>query len=70
MSETSKKNVKIINKGGNPFGGFYLVTYVGAAVYFIHHTQGFWGVVWALVKAMFWPGFVVYRAMEMMHIVR
>jgi hypothetical protein len=66
--KTERKTVKIINKTSSPFGGAYLVTYVGAAVYFFHQTSGFWGMVWALVKALFWPGYIVYHILQLMHV--
>ncbi len=67
-AKTEKKTVKVINRTSSPFGGIYLVTYVGAAVYFFHHTTGFWGMAWALVKALFWPAYIVYHALGMWHI--
>lgn len=64
-----KNNVKVINSGkGGSWGGLYLVTYIGAAVYFVQQTSGFWNVVWALLKAIVWPGFVVHRALELLNI--
>ena len=45
-------------------GGVFLVTYIGAAVYFLNHTQGFWGTIWGLIQALFWPGFVVYYVLD------
>lgn len=59
------EKVKIIEKGA-PLGGAYFVAFVGAAVYFIQNTSGFWGVIGAIIKALFWPGFLVHRAFEVM----
>jgi hypothetical protein len=53
---------------GAPFGGAYLITIVGAAVYFVGNADGFWGVILALLKAIVWPAFVVYRALELMNL--
>lgn len=63
----SDKTVKVINKGG-PVGGAYFVAYIGAAVYFVQHSAGFWGFVAALLKACVWPAFVVHRALELLKI--
>jgi len=65
-----KNNVKVINAGksSGPWGGVYFMTVVGAAVYFIQNTSGFWNVVWAIIKAFFWPGFVVHRALDLLNI--
>lgn len=51
-----------------PFGGVYLMTVIGAAVYFVGTASGFWGVVLALLKAIVWPAFMVYRALELMNL--
>jgi len=59
------KSVKYANHG--PMGGTYLVTYIGAAVYFVNHTVGFWGVVLALLKALVWPAFIVYHVLNLLN---
>lgn len=51
-----------------PFGFVYLLTIIGAAVYFVGEADGFWGVVLALLKALVWPAFVAYRALQLMSI--
>lgn len=53
---------------GAPCGSMLFVTYIGAAVYFVQHAFGFWGVVLALLKAMVWPAFVVHRALQLLNI--
>lgn len=60
MKDTS---TKVINNGG-PLGGIYLMTIIGAAVYFVQQTSGFWGVILALLKAIVWPAFVVYEVLK------
>jgi hypothetical protein len=59
------RTVRVRDAGG-PFSGIYLVTVIGAAVYFIGQADGFWEVVLALLKAIVWPAFVVYRALELL----
>jgi hypothetical protein len=49
-----------------PFSGIYLITVIGAAVYFIGAADGFWGGVLGLLKAIVWPAFMVYRGLELM----
>lgn len=61
------KTVKVVNKGG-PGGGLYLVTFVGAAVYFIQKADGFWEVIWAILQALVWPAFVVYNVLEALRV--
>ncbi len=48
------------------FGGIYGVAFIGAAVYFIGHATTFWGGVLGFFKAVFWPAFVMYKALELM----
>jgi hypothetical protein len=51
-----------------PFGGAYLITVVGAAVYFVGQADGFWNIILALLKAIVWPAFVVYRTLELLNL--
>ena len=60
----ARDKVKVSGKGS--FGGVALVTYVGAAVYFLDQTHGFWGSIWALLEAIVWPGFVVYHVLRVL----
>jgi hypothetical protein len=61
--------VKVVNKSGAaPFGGVYFLTIVGAAVYYVQHSAGFWGFLLALLKGLVWPAFVTYRALELLHL--
>ena len=39
----------------------YGLGFVGAAVYYVQHAVGFWGIVLAILKAMVWPALLVYR---------
>lgn len=67
MKERYMQNsVKVINKGA-PLGGAYLVTFIGAAVYFVQQAVDFWSVIVALLKALVWPAFVVYHVLQLLH---
>jgi hypothetical protein len=57
------KTIKVINEHG-PLGFVLFMAYVGAAAYFIHQTNGFFGVIWALIKAIVWPAIVVFNVFE------
>jgi hypothetical protein len=61
------KNVKYIEKSG-PIGGAYFVTFIGAAVYFVQNSEGFWGFVVAILQALVWPGFVVYHVLQALNV--
>ena len=56
----ANKSVKVINQHG-PAGFVLLLAYIGAAVYFVQQSTGFWGFVWALIKAVAWPAILVYH---------
>ena len=48
-----------------PWGFIFLVAYIGAAIYFISHSDGsFWGVILGLLQAIVWPAYVVFHALE------
>lgn len=64
MSES--RGVIRTNNASGPLGFIYLVTVIGAAVYFVGVANGFWSVVLALLKALVWPAFAVYRALELL----
>ncbi len=48
--------------GNGPGGGWYLLGMIGAAVYYLHITSGFWPSVVGLLKALVWPAFLVYHS--------
>lgn len=51
---------------GNSGGAIYGLGIIGAAVYFIQHSDTFWGGVLGLLKAIVWPAVVIYKALEML----
>jgi hypothetical protein len=62
---SNKTSVKVINQHG-PMGFVLFLGWIGAAVYFVHHSHGFWGFILALLKACVWPAYVVYHALMLM----
>ncbi len=55
------------NRGGGATAGagaVYGLGFIGAAVYFIGHASTFWIGVLGFLKALVWPGFVVYALMK------
>lgn len=63
----SQRGQKIITDHG-PWGLFFLLAYIGAAVYFIKLSAGFWGVLLALLKAAIWPAFVIYHVLQLLNV--
>jgi hypothetical protein len=44
-------------------GAIYGLGFIGAAVYYISTATGFWNGVWGVIKALLWPGFLIYELM-------
>ncbi len=62
MTKNDHASVKIINRHG-PMGFVAFVAFVGAFVYFLQGTHNFGDVLFAFIKAIVWPGFVVYHVL-------
>jgi len=48
------------------FCGTYFMVFIGAAIYFIQHSMGFWGGVIGLLKAVAWPVLLTYKVFGML----
>ena len=42
-------------------GGVYFLGFIGAAIYYLQQSTGFWQIVLAILKALVWPVFLVYK---------
>ena len=60
MKNKKCKSVADCCKGG----GTYFLGFIGAAIYYISNSTGFWNGVWGLIKALLWPGFLVYEILK------
>lgn len=60
------KKMKSINCGGNNGSAVYGLGFVGALVYFLQHSTGFMDAILGVVKAVLWPGFLIYRVLELL----
>lgn len=59
----SNDRVRVVQSGS--WGFFWLLAYIGAAIYFISVSdRAFWGVVLALLQAIVWPAYVMYHVLE------
>lgn len=47
-----------------PNNPVYGMGFIGALVYYLYYATGFWMGVWGCVKAIFWPGFLVFEALK------
>lgn len=68
MAKDTKKNVTINYNDHAKGGMIFLLTYIGAAWYFIQVSTGFWEIVLALLKAAIWPVFLIHRVFELLRI--
>jgi len=56
---TNNKNYTINNKGS-----VYFIGGIGAAIYYVSTATDFWMGVLGLLKALVWPAFLVYAALN------
>lgn len=66
MATTTKKTtVKVINDHG-PTGYVLFMAWLGAIVYFVQQSTGFWGFWLAILKACVWPAYVLYHLLQVL----
>lgn len=56
---------KEIQKHG-PSNAVYGLGFIGAVIYYISTTTGFWMGALGILKALVWPAFLVYQALKTM----
>jgi len=49
---------------GGSGGCFYILGFLGAAIYYISTSTGFWNGVLGVLKAIVWPVFLVFDLMK------
>lgn len=47
-------------------GGVYGMAFLGALVYYLQHATTFWLGLLGIIKAIFWPGFLLYKVLELL----
>ena len=52
------------SKSSNVTNAVYGLGFIGAAVYYIQMATTFWTGVIGLIKAVFWPAFLVYEVLR------
>ena len=53
--------------GGKSGGQIYCLGVIGAAVYYLHVSYGFWPSITALLKALVWPAYLVYHVLVVVY---
>jgi len=51
-------------KCGKSSGGVYFLGFIGAVIYYFSTATGFWVGAIGLLKAMVWPGFLVFELLK------
>jgi len=59
-SSAMQQRTKIIERSS----GLYFVGFIGAVVYYLQHATNFGDGLLGFLKAMVWPAFLVYKAMD------
>ena len=54
-------------RAAGPMGAMYFLGFIGALVYYIQTATSFGAGLLGIVKALFWPAFLVYDALRAMH---
>lgn len=53
-----------VNEGGTGYVLFML--WIGALVYFVQQSEGFWGFIVAILKACVWPAYVMFEVLKVL----
>ena len=59
------EKTRVIHEGGST-GAIYGCAFLGALVYYLQHATSFTMGVIGVFKALFWPGMVMYRVLELL----
>lgn len=51
------------NSGGGAIDGLGII---GAAVYYVQASTGFWAGALGILKAFFWPAFIVHKVFQLL----
>lgn len=65
MAKVIKANdrfIKVVTDNG-AWGWIFFAAYIGAVVFFFQLDPTFWGFILALIKAAFWPAFVLFEVL-------
>ena len=57
---------KAVMKDTGILSGIYGMAFIGAAVYYISTAATFWAGVLGFFKALFWPGVLMYKVLELL----
>jgi hypothetical protein len=64
MASRESKEVHVHKVKHSDCGTLYILGVLGAAIYFVKASHGFWDAALGILKAFFWPAFLVYRLFQ------
>lgn len=47
-------------------GGLYGLAFIGALIYYLQHAATIWAGIVGVFKALFWPGVLMYKVLELL----
>lgn len=51
-----------------PIGFVLFLAWVGALIYFVQQSEGFWGFILAILQSIVWPVYVVHAVLGLLQI--
>jgi hypothetical protein len=60
------KTIKVVNDHGSA-GYVLFMAWIGALIYFVQLSEGFWGFIVAVLQACVWPAYVAYEVLKLLH---
>lgn len=60
------KSWKQIHNGGPGSNAVYGIGLVGALIYYLQHSHTLTEGLFGIVKAILWPGFLIYKVLELL----
>lgn len=63
----ANKTTKVVNKEGMT-GFVFFAAWIGALVYFVQNSVGFWGFILAVLKSFVWPAFIIHKVLALLNI--
>jgi hypothetical protein len=65
-STEPKHKRRIRMEHSSMWGSIYGMAFIGSVIYFLQHATSFWNGVWGIIKAIFWPAVLLYKALELL----
>lgn len=59
------KTVKVINEHGSA-GYVLFMAWIGALIYFVQQSEGFWEFILAILQSFVWPAYVAYEVLKLL----